>query len=394
MRNRKWLFYLVTAIFWFSLYTYVPYVAPFAREMGASYRLVGLIGGAYGFTQMVIRFPLGIFSDKIGRRKIFVQLGLLFAAAAGTLVFFLPSPNSLLLARAFGGVAASSWVTFTVLGASYFPPDKTTKSMGYLSACNAAGRMVAALAGGLIAQQLGVEHAFLLGGIFGITGLFIGFGIVEKRVSGNIEPPIEISSENSPSFAELLNVAKNKQLLSCSVLAILSMFVAFATTFSFTPLAAAHLDAGNFQIGMLLVVSTVPGIFMAPLAGTIMPQKLGAAATIVIGFLLAGLGSALVAVSRTLLELFIVQIISSVGGAILGTLLLGLCIRDIAPPRRAAAMGFFQAVYGIGMFLGPFVTGQISHAFGLSPAFIFTGIIGLVGAVLTIFYARKGYLAY
>ena len=77
------------------------------------------------------------------------------------------------------------------------------------------------------------------------------------------------------------------------------------------------------------------------------------------------------------------------GGAIANTLLLGLCIGDIAPEKRATAMGFFQAVYGLGMFLGPFVTGHISHGFGLMTAFVFTGLVGLAGAALSLVFGRR-----
>jgi len=385
MPNRRpYLFYLVTAFFWFSLYAYVPYVAPYASYMGADLRLIGLITGAYGFTQMAIRFPLGIFSDRIGKRKIFVLLGMAFAAAAGFVVFFIPSPYTLLLARALGGVAASSWVTFTVLGTSYYPSTKTTKAMGHLSACNALGRMAALLLGGLLAQRLGLEFAFLLGATGGIIGLLLGFFVKEKN-------PTKITP---PSFRQLLEVAKDKQLLACSILGIISMFIAFATTFGFVPLAASLLNASQLQLGMLGVVSTVPGIFMAPLAGSTMPRKLGVCTTLVIGFLLSGLGSALVPFSATLTTLFIVQIVASIGGAILGTLLLGLCIHSIPAPRRATAMGFFQAVYGIGMFLGPFAMGQISHTLGLTIAFLFIGFTGLLGAISTIIYTKLGHIVY
>jgi len=385
MRNRIGLFYIATSFFWFSLYTYVPYVSPFAEEMGASFRLIGLIGGAYGFTQMAIRFPLGIFSDKIGKRKIFVILGMAFASAAGFVVFFFPSPYTLLLTRALGGVAASAWVTFTILGAAYYPSGETTKSMGHLSACNSFGRMAALLAGGLLAQWLGLEYAFLLAGIAGIIGMAMGFFITEKRPQ---------AADNAPSLSELLDVARNKQLLCCSILGILSMYISFATTFGFIPLAASLLNATQLQLGLLGVVSTIPGIFMAPLAGTTMPRKLGISTTLVIGFLLAGTGSALVAFTNSLIILFAVQIIGSIGTAILGTLLLGLCIYDIPTPRRATAMGFFQAVYGIGMFLGPFIMGQISHFFGLATAFIFTGFIGILGAFFTVNYVKRGHLTY
>jgi len=388
-KSQRAVFYIVVSFFWFSLYAYVPYVTPFGEYLGADMRLLGLIAGAYGFTQMLIRIPLGILSDKLRKRKVFVQLGLLLAAVGAFLAFFFPGPHMLLIMRGVGGFAAAAWVTFTVLGASYYKPEETAKSMGYLSSANAFGRMIALLTGGLIAQWLGISYAFLLGGIAGIVGLVISFGVAEKRP--------EIKNENASPHTplkELAAVARNKQLLCCSILGILAMYISFATTFGFTPIAATMLDASQFQLGLLGVLSTAPAIFISPLAGNIMPKKLGAAATLAIGFVLAGAGTALVAVSHSLWSLFAVQIVGSIGGAIVGTLLLGLCIRDIPAERRATAMGFFQAVYGIGMFMGPFATGYVSHSFGLMAAFLFTGAIGLLGAVLAVVFAEKGVLRY
>jgi len=387
-KNRRLLFYIVVSFFWFSLYAYVPYVTPYADYLGTSMRLMGLIAGAYGLTQMIIRFPLGILSDKLRKRKIFIQLGVGFAALSGFLAFVFPSPIMLLIMRSLGGVAASAWVTFTVLGASYYKADESTKVMGHMSATNAFGRMIALLTGGLIAQLLGIPYAFLLGGIAGVIGLILSFGIIENRPDGNCESNF-LAEEKPPDLAALFEVARNKQLLFCSILGILAMYISFATTFGFTPLAAAQMEASQFQLGMLGVLSTAPAIFISPLAGTIMPKKLGASATLVIGFMVAGAGSALVAVSGSLSMLFAVQIAASLGGAIVNTLLLGLCIRDISGEKRATAMGFFQAVYGLGMFLGPFVTGHISHGFGLMAAFVFTGIIGLAGAILSIIFGRR-----
>ena len=377
--RHKILFYVVVSFFWFSLYAYVPQVTPYADYLGATGTIAGFIAGAYGFTQMVIRFPLGILSDKLGRRKIFIQLGIVAAIAGGLLPFLFPSPITLMIGRGLGGVAASVWVTFTVLGASYYGKDESTKVMGHMSAANAFGRMIALLAGALIAHRLGMGYAFLLGGIAGGIGLLISTGMKE------VPPP---KDAKSPTLKGLVEVAANKQLLFCSILGILAMYISFATTFGFTPLAATMMDASQLQLGLLGVLSTAPAIFISPLAGTVMPQKLGAPVTLAIGFIVAGAGSALVAVADTLPLLFAVQITASIGGAIVATLLLGLCIKDIIPEKRATAMGFFQAVYGLGMFLGPFVTGHISHGFGLMTAFVFTGVIGLVGAVLAVVFGR------
>lgn len=374
--NRLPLFYIVTAFFWFALYAFVPFVAPYGEELGANLRLLGLIAGAYGFTQMVVRFPLGILSDRLGSRKIFVLIGLFFSAISGFVVFFFPGPYMLLLSRALGGVAASSWVVFIVLNSSYHPPDQVTRSVGNLNGANAWGTMAALLLGGIVAQQWGVPYAFLLGGVGGLLALVLGFGIKEKRAEA-AEPP---------SMASLLAIAKNRPLLVASVLGILIQYVRFASTFGFTPLVATELQATPLKLGMLGVVAALPGLVVSPLAGTVLPRVFGEKGTLSGGFVLAGISCALIPFSQALWHLFALQIIGAIGALATFTLLMGLCIRDIPTERRATAMGFFQAVYSLGMFLGPFIMGWLGHGFGLNIAFVAAGAVGLVGAVLAVVY--------
>lgn len=52
-----YLFCAVTALFWFAMYTYVPILAPYVEHLGGSLSMAGLVVGAYGVTQMVIRIP-------------------------------------------------------------------------------------------------------------------------------------------------------------------------------------------------------------------------------------------------------------------------------------------------------------------------------------------------
>ena len=60
-------------------------------------------------------------------------------------------------------------------------------------------------------------------------------------------------------------------------------------------------------------------------------------------------GCALILFVSNIWQLFAVQIIISTGNVLAYTLLMGLSIQYIPSERRAAAMGFFQAVYGLGM---------------------------------------------
>ncbi len=66
-----------TFLFWTSLYVYVPILAPYGRHLGGSMTVIGLIISSYGLMQLLFRIPLGVWSDRIGRRKPFLAAGLL-----------------------------------------------------------------------------------------------------------------------------------------------------------------------------------------------------------------------------------------------------------------------------------------------------------------------------
>ena len=66
---------VMTLFFWVSSYPYVPIISAYARSLGADATMIGLIGGAYGLSMMLLRFPTGVLSDRLGRRKIFIVLG-------------------------------------------------------------------------------------------------------------------------------------------------------------------------------------------------------------------------------------------------------------------------------------------------------------------------------
>lgn len=69
--------------------------------------------------------------------------------------------------------------------------------------------------------------------------------------------------------------------------------------------------------------------------------------------------------------------------------LLGMAIETIPHEKRATAMGIYQALYALGMFGGPFLAGVFNSAMGLAAGFYFTDALGLVAAVLIIFWNKK-----
>src|SRR5690554_5925801 len=146
--NRIVLFLIVTGLYWFTFYTYVPVLSTFAEARGASHGFVGIIIGSYGFTQMLLRIPLGMLSDRLNKRKFFVALGLFIGTISSLGMWFLNSPAMLLLFRSLAGAAASAWVAYTILFSSYFNDEDAPKAIGYITAVTTIGQSIAIFTGG------------------------------------------------------------------------------------------------------------------------------------------------------------------------------------------------------------------------------------------------------
>ena len=153
----------------------------FAESRGASHGFAGIIIGSYGFTQMLLRIPLGIVSDRLNRRKIFVISGVFLGLTSSLGMWLFNSPPMLLIFRSIAGAAASSWVAYTVLFSSYFKAEDAPKAIGYISAVNTIGQSAAIFIGGASSDLLGSAFPFLIGAIGGLAGLLLSFQISEER---------------------------------------------------------------------------------------------------------------------------------------------------------------------------------------------------------------------
>lgn len=376
MKGKIIFFCALTGIYWFALYTYVPIVASYANTLGASAAVIGLIGGAYGFVQMSLRIPMGIISDKIGRRKPFIILGMAFAALAGVVVLLVQSPASLLVARALGGVAAAAWVQYTVLFASYFPPAQTPKAISYMNAMCNAGQLFATLISGFAAAAFGNISAFAMAAAVGGAGVILAFF--------THEPPKD--PERKPlRLSGLIKVAGEKNVLLVSVLAIIIQFMVFASIFGFTPLIAEELGAAKSELGIMTALFTLFAVAGAFSCGRL-AAAFGERRTLAAGFILTGIACIATPFAGGKPVLYLLQVVLGYASCVTISLLMALVIRDVQSERRATAMGFFQAVYGIGVFLGPVFVGAAKDVVGsYAIPYAALALLGAVGAVMSIF---------
>ena len=370
MIYRRRVFSLVTILFWFSLYAYIPQMGSYANEMGASYKLIGFITSAYGFSQTILRIPLGILSDKIRNRKVFILFGILCSLISATLIYVLPNPYTLLVGRLIAGIAAATWVNFTILFLSYFNSEETSKSIGIANANSKVGQLLAMLIGGFVAVKYGVRSIFSISIIMSLISLILGFFIYEEENEENTK-----ISEKKPG---ILTVINNKRILHISFLGMIIQFIAYSTTFGFTPLIATKLGANNLELSYLSILYLIPQVIFSVLAGSFFAKKFGDKFTLLFGIVIITVLCIMTPFAPNLIVLYIFQMFSGIGMAITFPLLMSIVIKDVNKDLMTTAMGFYQAAYGVGMIVGPMILGSIADMYGLTAGFIVVGFLGLL----------------
>lgn len=375
MRNKKIIFSIVIVLFWFSLYAYVPQLTNYAKELGASYKIIGLIGGAYGLSQTIFRIPLGIASDALGKRKIFVITGIICAIVSSVIIYLFPSPYSLLMARFIAGIASATWVNFTILFISYYDSEESNKAVGIVTANSKLGQLLAMFISGFIALRFGVRTIFLVSILIGIVSLILSLIIYEDKI---------FLERTHVSFYGIFGIINNPRIIHISILAALMQLITYSTTFGFTPIIASNLGANNLQLGLLSTLFNLPQVLFSILASTLISKKIGEKNTLLLGFLLTTIVCFFTPIVSSLKILYILQLIAGAGNAIAFSLLMAMVIKGVESNLMNTTMGFFQAVFGIGMIVGPIILGSIGDLFGLTIGFIVVGVLGTF-AMSTIF---------
>ena len=138
--------------------------------------LIGLAMGIYGLTQAVMQVPLGLASDRIGRKKVIVA-GLVVFALGSVAAALAPNVHMLIVGRALQGAGAVS-AAVTALLADLTRDEVRTKAMAAVG-ISIAGMFALSL---VVAPPLaGVIH---LSGLFWLTALLaVGGAVVVLRAT-------------------------------------------------------------------------------------------------------------------------------------------------------------------------------------------------------------------
>jgi MFS family permease len=369
---------LAIFLFWASLYTYVPILPTHARSLGASEDQIGLVLASYGLTQLLLRLPLGLLSDRLRRKKIFALIGTMLVAASGLGLALSRTPLTLFVFRALSGCAATAWVTIAVLYNSHFSIEHAVRTAAQLNFLSAIGQILAMSTGGFLAERWGPALPFWSSVILSVPA-FLAFSTVRD---------VRTRQGTALTLSQFGKAVSTPRLLLVSGLAACSQFAFFATSLGFAAVRAQDLGASDAQLGILTtavqVAKAIP-MFVTSVRGRPQNSRL----MTIIG--LASIAASLFSFPylTQFASLLICQFFIGLGVGLAFPVLMGLALQAVEPKARASAMGAFQSIYAIGMTLGPAASGVIARWWGIVGVYMANGALLVLAVLIAVLLLRN-----
>lgn len=341
------------------------YIKQFVREP----ELVGLIASIVYLVELTLSVPIGVLSDRIGRKALLI-ISLLTMSFVLSAFFVNSSVHALILLQiAFGASMVPVWTTGEAFIKDISPIGRRGEFRSFFGTFVNTGMLIGPVIGGYLASNLGIRFPYIFASFWLIAPLILSFRVREERSAETFS-----LGEVTKTF---LRHGELKILAFCSV----SLYFWYASKWTFGPLLLADLGYGTHIIGIWLGVSVIPFlIFQIPIGK--LADKLGKTKMMYLGFLISAiflvplgfLGS----ISGLLLLVFIVSI-----GTTFVEPLIEARVTDIVPKEQYGGYsGIFELAKTLGLMLGPLISSIFVHFFALSHSFIPAAILFSVAVII------------
>jgi MFS transporter, DHA1 family, solute carrier family 18 (vesicular amine transporter), member 1/2 len=362
--------FLVAAAVFVDMLLYgliVPVVPGYARALGAGTGLIGVIFAAYAIG-LVGACPLAAAAtERLGARRVLIAGGM--GTAASTLTWAAGGAVPVLIAaRAMQGVAAAmTWTAGLALVSAGHDPSRRGQVMGWLMTAMAAGSVLGAPAGGLLADSLGYQAPFLL-----TTCLATAEVVAFWRLLPGGAP-----SRRRDKLTEHARALLARRSSRFTLLAVLGAATAVSTVEPLLPLRlhqSLHLSAGS--IGLLFGLTMLAFAAASPAAG-LLADRIRPDRAIAAGLVCLGVITPVLALATSVPALCLA--LAALGGAL--AVVLGPALTELGNATDAMGSGYgtsyalFNIAYAGGMLAGPVQGGLIAQAAGLQLSLVVTGCL-------------------
>jgi len=353
-----------------GLFLIMPVISVAADGLtGADAALIGTAIGIYGLTQASLQIPMGMWSDKIGRKRVIV-IGLLLFAVGSLICANADNITTLIIGRAVQGAGAIA-STLMALLSDVTREQNRTKAMAIVGISIGASFMLSLMLGPWIFALVGLSGLFYLSFALSILGIALIVFAVPNSVQHTFR------RDTSPSLQALGSVMKDSRLrfLNVSVLLLHGSLMALFVTVPDLLINRFNLPLVEHSWFYALIMGFA-FVGMLPLV-VIAESKGKMKEVLVLVLILLGASSILLPLTSHLIWFGVVFWVYFVGFNALEATLPSL-ISKLAPVGyRGTAMGVFSTHQFLGTFLGGVGGGWLLQAYSSDGIFWVVGIIFL-----------------
>lgn len=356
----------------------LPVFALYAHEYGdATPTSVGLAIGIYGLTQALFQIPLGLLSDRIGRKRV-IGIGLVMLIVGSVIAAMADHIAWVIAGRALQGLGAISGAALA-LAADLTREHQRTRVMAIIGISIGASFALATVLGPAITSIAGMSGVFWATALLAAAGMALLWFIVPEPPAGG-----DLHRNVRPVFSDLRAVLSDRRLLLLDAGICLLHFV-MPATFVVLPLELRDLGgvAPEDQwmlyppVLLLAIIAMWPGVKMADRRNRPRAALLGATACL----LVAELAFA-ARLDGGWLWLAICMVAFFAAFTVIESVLPALVSRIAPANMKGAALGAFSTAQYLGAFLGGALAGLMHEHFGTSAVFVACALVCLAWLVL------------
>ncbi len=360
-----------------GLFMILPVFAIYAEQLeNVTPMLIGLAIGAYGLTQALFQVPLGMLSDRVGRKPVIVG-GLLMFALGSVVAAISNSIYGVIAGRALQGAGAIA-AAVMALAADLTREEHRTKVMAAIGLSIGMSFSLALVVGPILHHWFGVPAIFWLTAMFALTAIGIVLAIVPQPVTLRLHRDAQVMT------SAIRQVLRDRQLLRLDF----GVFVLhMVLTANFIVIPKLLRDGAGLIVGQhwmvylpVLLISfalILPCIIVAERQGKLKQVLLGAIGLLAVGeFFFAFSSQGLATIIVTMLLFF-------TAFNLLEASLPSLVTKLTPPGIKGTSMGVFSSCQFLGAFAGGFLGGALLEFAGPEAIFLGSSVLIIVWLIFS-----------
>jgi MFS family permease len=214
----------------FGIFLVLPLIAVYASSLeNSTPLLVGIVVGGYALTQAIFQVPFGVWSDRVGRKRVII-FGLIIFLIGSIIALFATDIYTLILGRLLQGAGAIGSVVSASVS-DVVREEERGKAMAIIGATIAMGFAISMILGSTVGGYFGVDTLFGITAIFTVLAIYIA---IKLENSGKVEIHYMKSSKRVKVFENrILQYLFLASFLQKGIMAITFMVVPILLTQTF-----------------------------------------------------------------------------------------------------------------------------------------------------------------